>query len=258
MKIEKIYKKDKICFLIKGIRNSIINAIRRSVLEIPVLAIDSVEFYKNDSALYDEILAHRLGLIPLKTPQNFTLREKCSCKGKGCLKCTAMFKLKAKGPCTVYASDLKGKGAEVVYKEMPIVILSKDQELELVAEATLGKGKEHAKYTPGLLWFNAYPIIEIKGCKGCGDCIKVCPKKAIDLKDNEITIDSLKCDLCNACVEFVKNKEKCKINIKPSDQDFIVFVESFGQLEPEDIFTEAITALNNNLEELAKFLKKEK
>ena len=45
---------------------SLANAIRRSVNEVPILAIDEVDIYKNDSALYDQILAHRFGLIPLK------------------------------------------------------------------------------------------------------------------------------------------------------------------------------------------------
>ena len=46
---------------------SLANAIRRSVSEVPTLAIDEVEIFKNDSALYDEMLALRLGLVPLKT-----------------------------------------------------------------------------------------------------------------------------------------------------------------------------------------------
>lgn len=262
MKIEKIQKKeDKVIFLVKGIRNSIANAVRRSVIEVPTLAIDSVEFHKNDSALYDEILAHRLGLIPLKAPKNFILPEKCSCKGKGCLKCIAMLKLKAKGPATVYSSDFKAKGVEAVFKEIPLVILAKDQELELIAEAKLGTGKQHSKHTPGLLWFNSCPVVTVKGCKGCGECVSVCPKKAISLKGPEIIIDPLKCDLCNACIEFTKRKatkEKCDIIIEPSPENFIFYVESFGQLAPEEIFVEAINSLNENLDELAKAVKKEK
>lgn len=258
MKIEKILKnKEKVVFLVRGIRNSIANAIRRSTEEIPTLAIDSIEFYKNDSALYDEILAHRLGLIPLRAPKTFGTREKCSCKGKGCLKCTAMLKLKVKGPCTVYASDLKAKGVEIVFGEMPIVVLAKDQELELTAEAILGKGKEHAKFVPGLLWFNSYPIITTKGCEGCGECVGVCPKKAITIKGKEIIIDPLKCDLCNACIEFIKRKsKKCDIKIDPSVEDFIFFIESFGHLTPEEIFIEAIEVIDENLSTLVKTIKK--
>ncbi|MCX8193962.1 MAG: DNA-directed RNA polymerase subunit D [Candidatus Pacearchaeota archaeon] len=258
MKIGKISKtEEKVVFLVKGIRNSIANAIRRSTEEIYTLAIDSVEFYKNDSALYDEILAHRLGLVPLRVPKTLRPREKCDCKGKGCLKCTVMFKLKAKGPCTVYASDLKAKGAEVVFGEMPLVILAKDQELQLTAEAILGKGKEHTKFVPGLLWFNSYPIISTKNCEACGECIAVCPKKAIAIKGKEIVIDPLKCDLCEACVEFIKSKsKKCFIKIEPSTEDFIFFIESFGHLAPEEIFTEAIETIDENLNILAKAIKK--
>src|SRR3990167_6775281 len=118
------------------ISESLANAIRRSVVEVPVLAIDEVEIYKNDSALYDEVLAHRLGLIPLKTESNMT--EKTSVE----------FKLTKKGPCTVYSGDLNGSG-EVVFDKIPLTILGDDGKLELVATAKLGKGVDHAKYIPG-------------------------------------------------------------------------------------------------------------
>jgi len=253
IKIEKISKeKEKIVFLVKEINNSIANSIRRSVLEIPVLAIDTVEFYKNDSALYDEMIAHRLGLVPIKATKTFKSRKECSCKGKGCLKCTASFKLKVKGPGMVYAKDLKGKGAEVVYPEMPIVLLNKDQELVLTTEAILGTGKEHAKHTPGLIWFNSYPVIQIKDCEGCNECVNVCPRKAITMKNNKISIDPLKCDICDACVEFSKEKEKCSITIEPSKEDFIFFIETFGQLKPEEIFIDSIKVLDQNLKDFDK------
>ena len=48
------------------ISDSLANAVRRYINQIPILAIDEVEIYKNDSPLYDETVAHRIGLIPLK------------------------------------------------------------------------------------------------------------------------------------------------------------------------------------------------
>ena len=52
------------------------NAIRRSVSEVPTLAIDEVEIFKNDSALYDEVLAHRFGLVPLKMEKSMNSKTK--------------------------------------------------------------------------------------------------------------------------------------------------------------------------------------
>jgi DNA-directed RNA polymerase subunit D len=260
VKIEKIKEtKEKISFIIRDSSYSFVNSLRRSIFEIPVLAIEDVEFAKNDSALYDEMLAHRLGLIPLKAPKSFTEREDCSCKGKGCLKCTASFKLKATGPSTIYSKDLKGKGAEIVFKEIPIVILAKDQELELTAEAILGKGKNHAKFSPGIAWFNSIPIINLsKETESYTDLISVCPKKAIIGKGNKIEIDPLKCDLCEACIEYCNKNNKKPLDIAFSEKDFIFNIETFGQMEPKDIFLESVEALDKNLDELEKAVDKAK
>ena len=260
MKIEKLSKtEEKSSFIIYGITNSIANSIRRNLFEIQTLAIDSVEFYKNDSALYDEFIAQRLGLIPLKADlKTLSKKEDCSCNGKGCLNCAVSLKLKAKGPCIVYVSELKGKGFEIIHPEMPIVLLSQDQELEFVAEAKLGNSKEHAKFNPGLIWFNSYPKAEIsKDCNNCGECIKICPRKAISNQGNKIVIDEKKCDLCGACIETC-NKLKEAIKITPSTEDFVFFVESFGQLSPEEIFILSIKILDEHLDELSKELKKQK
>ena len=80
---------------------SLANAIRRSIDEVQVLAIDEVEIFKNDSALYDELLAHRLGLVPLKTEKGMSEKTKIE------------FKLSKLGPCSVYSGDIDGN-AEVV------------------------------------------------------------------------------------------------------------------------------------------------
>ncbi|MEK6970806.1 MAG: DNA-directed RNA polymerase subunit D, partial [archaeon] len=48
--------------LIKGTNTPTINAIRRTILsEVPVLAIEELAMYENNSVLFDEFLGHRLG-----------------------------------------------------------------------------------------------------------------------------------------------------------------------------------------------------
>lgn len=253
----KVIKKDKekkiISFVI-DIPETFANAIRRSALEIPILAIDEVEFFKNDSALYDEFLAHRLGLVPLVTEKTFTEREKCSCKGKGCSKCSVDLKIKVKGPCTVYSKNLKGK-TKPVYEKIPIVILNEGQELELVARARLGKGIEHIKFSPGLIFYRNLAKIEIKDCDDCKKCVEACPQKILKIEKGRAEIkDIYKCDLCEACVEACKKHGKNAIKIS-KDDNLMFFIESWGQIAAKDIFIRAIGKLNENLKELSKKVK---
>jgi DNA-directed RNA polymerase subunit D len=73
-------------FIIKGISIEMVNALRRIMLSwIPCMAVDEVIILKNDSPLYDDILAHRIGLIPLTTDlEVYNLPEDCECGGFGC------------------------------------------------------------------------------------------------------------------------------------------------------------------------------
>ena len=246
--------KNKITF-VSDISESLANAVRRSVLEIPILAIDEVEFFKNDSALYDEILAHRLGLVPFVTEKNIVEREKCTCKGKGCGKCSIDLKINLKGVRTVYSRDIKGK-AKVVYENIPIVILSKDQELELVARARLGKGIKHIKFSPGLVHYrNLAKITVNKECDDCKKCVEKCPQKVLKIENKKPElVDIYKCDLCEACVEACKKHGKNAIQISKDDNS-IFFIESWGQIVAKDIFIGAVNKLNENLKELSKKVK---
>ncbi len=258
MEIRQIQKgENKIIFEVSDINETIANSIRRSIQEIPVLAVDTVEFVKNDSALFDEIIAHRIGLLPLQTDKTLVMQEDCSCKGKGCSKCTVSFKLSCKGPYTVYASDLKGS-AEIIYPKMPIVSLSKDQELQLNAYARLGKGKEHAKFSPGLLYYLPRVTISIgKDCDLCNKCIEACPLKLIELKDQKILVKDIeKCDVCEACLEVCAKHSKNTLKIEKSTNSFVITVESWGQMTARDIFIEACKVLEDNLAQFEKKISK--
>ncbi len=236
-------EKKQISFLLKESTPAFANTIRRIVLEkVPTMAIEDIEFRKNNSILYDELIAHRLGLIPLTTDLNsYTLSEKCKCKGKGCARCQLKMTLKAKGPCMVYASDIKTRDAAVkpVFPKTPIAKLLKGQSLELEATAFLGKGEGHSKWCPAHIYYKQKAIIEINAkCNGCGKCIEACPTKVLELKNNKAEVikdNLLKCHLCEACQDVCPEGA---IKTTPSN-DFVFYVESWGQLEPKKIIVEA-------------------
>ena len=128
-------KDEKMSFLLKNSDVSFANTLRRLMVEeVPVMAIEDVEIRENSSALYDEILAHRLGLLPLKTDlKSYNLLEECTCKGEGCAKCSLKLTLSAKGPGMVYASDFKSKDPKIkpIFPKTPLVELFKEQEIKI-------------------------------------------------------------------------------------------------------------------------------
>ena len=72
---------DTIVLQLEGVDRSYANAVRRfCISEVPSMAIDDIVILENSSVLYDEILAHRLGMIPLRTDlERYVLPEKCDC-----------------------------------------------------------------------------------------------------------------------------------------------------------------------------------
>ncbi len=210
------------------------NALRRSVSEVPVLAIDEVEFYKNDSALYDEMLAHRLGLIPLKTEKSMTSKTKIE------------FKLSKEGPCTVYSGDLKGP-AEVIHQKIPITILNERHKLELVATAILGKGIEHAKYIPGLCYYRH--LMEVKSSPSIDSIIQ---KSKTGLIAPEKKGTKWICDLSDAEAKAIEEQNKDAIKDAP---ELLFIIESYGSLPAKDILIKSVEALEENLSEFEKALK---
>ncbi len=141
---------------LEGIDRSYANAVRRfCISEVPAMAIDDVVILENSSVLYDEILAHRLGMIPIRTDlSRYNLPEECDCGNPlGCHKCRVLFVLDAKGRekvSTVTSGDLVSEDREVrpVSESIPLVKLAVGQSVKLEAYARLGRGKEHAKWQP--------------------------------------------------------------------------------------------------------------
>lgn len=252
-------KENKIRFELKGVNAVFANTLRRNILErVPTMAIEEVELRKNSSILYDEIVAHRLGLVPLRTDlASYNLPRQCSCKGEGCAKCQLKLKLSSQGPCIVYASEIKSRDPKVkpVYPDIPIVKLLKGQQIEVEATAILGEGKEHAKWVPGLVYYQYYPVIEIneKKLNNADACAKACPVNVYEVKNGKLTIKNLlNCTLCGACAEIADGA----IKLNESEENIIFSIESFGQLSCKEILVKAVDVFDEVLDEFNKELKK--
>jgi len=130
------------------------NALRRVCLNgVPVFAIDTVDIIENSSVLPDEGVAHRLGLIPIKTDlSRFNEPSKCDCQSEsGCSNCKVMLVLDSGDSDvtrTVLSNELSSEDDSIkpISDKIPIVQLAPGQRIKVECYARLGRGTEHAKW----------------------------------------------------------------------------------------------------------------
>jgi DNA-directed RNA polymerase subunit D len=147
---------ERVVIKFNNISRQYINAIRRiAISEVPTLAIDDVVILENSSVMHDEAVAHRLGLIPLRTGlDRFVMPQDCDCKSTlGCSKCRVLLVLDSEATektKIVTSGELLSEDELVkpVSKDIPIVVLAPSQKLKFEAYARLGVGKDHAKWQP--------------------------------------------------------------------------------------------------------------
>lgn len=257
--LENKKKENKLAFVLKNSNPAFANMLRRTIVEeVPTMAIEDVELKKNSSILYDEMIAHRLGLIPLSTDLSaYNLPEECKCNGEGCSRCTLKLVLKSKGPGIVFAEEMQSMDPKVkpVFPKTPIVKLMKGQSLEFEATAVLGKGKEHTKWTPGLAWYKYKPVVEVSNSvKDPKTVADSCPVDVFQVKNSKLQVNKdnlLKCHLCANCVET----DPKAVKLNETDDEFVFYIESFGQLAPKKMVEEAIKIINSKVDFISKSIK---
>ena len=246
-------EENKVIYHISDAETSLVNSLRRTIMEeVPTMAIDEVTIVKNTSALYDEVIAHRLGLMPFITDlKSYEMEDETKPKSKARSKYELKMALSVKGPCTVYASDLKTKDPKVkpVYGETPIVILLKGQELELEATAKLGNGKEHTKFSPGLAYYRFYPTLKASKDSNV--------KKAVEMSNNLMAkgsgIEIKEITEWNDAQEQIC--EQNGIETEHNNKEFVFTVESWGQLEAKKLPSLALEIFEEKLKHLDKLVK---
>ncbi len=166
---------EKIRILLTDTDRAFVNAIRRTLIsETPKMAIDKVRFemgtieqdgevWETNGPLPDEMIAQRLAMIPIPTVHDeFHFQDECpECadlveKDRGCPLCTMIYTCKefgTEGGRMVTAGDMSYLGEARLnipenFRSIPITKLSKGQMIEFYATAIMGRGSEHAKWSP--------------------------------------------------------------------------------------------------------------
>lgn len=172
---------NKITLLLTETDTSEVNALRRTILsDVPRMAINKVrfemgltqdnqgEYFESINALSDEVIAHRLAMLPIPTyydrfcfPEDDPANEGLPEDQWGSPASQIIYHCSVRGPSAdseeenvlVRASDLNVLGEADLqipeaYHDIPITSLVRGQYLEFYAYAILGRARDHAKFTP--------------------------------------------------------------------------------------------------------------
>ena len=260
-------------FVLKNASPAKANALRRTMLtDIPKMAIDSVDFhlgpidvdgreFESITPLFDEIIAHRLGMVPVPTRPDgfeFNYKDDCVCGGEGCANCSVMYSLNRNGPCTVLSGDLMPvMGGSGVSNEslkpcdlnIPIVELADRQSVMIYAHAVKGTARKHVKWqVANGVGYKYMPRIEIGNVSDPEDVKSACPKNVFDISKGKLTVrkgGELDCILCNACSE--KDPE---VKVTGDDTEFVFTFETDGSLTAQQVLDEAVKILSESAKDL--------
>ncbi|XP_064412679.1 DNA-directed RNA polymerases I and III subunit RPAC1 isoform X1 [Latimeria chalumnae] len=273
-------EEDTLEFDMVGIDAAIANAFRRILLaEVPTMAAEKVFIYNNTSIIQDEILAHRLGLIPIKAdPRLFEYRNTGDEEGTEID--TLQFQLKVK--CTRNPRSLKdssdpnelytnhnvytrhltwvpiGNQADLfadvdirpVHEDILIAQLRPGQEIDLLMHCVKGIGKDHAKFSPvATASYRLLPDIQLlQRVEGeLAQKLQRCfPPGVIELDDcngrKVARVANPRLDTSSR--EIFRHEEfKDLVCLAKVRDHFIFSVESTGILHPDVLMTEAIKVL---------------
>lgn len=273
-------------FDLVGIDTSVSNAFRRIMIsEVPSVAAEQVYIFNNTSVIQDEVLAHRIGLIPIKIDPDLLSWIDTSVDEKDRFTDVNTVVLTLDVACTrnphapknstdpkelyrnsnVYAKDLKfePQGNQLENFKTPVVPADPDillaklrpgQEISLRVHCILGIGADHAKFSPvSTASYRLLPTIEItqpitgSDAKKFQKCFST-GVIGINEQDEAYVKDARRDTVSREVLRHDEFNGKVKLGRKRDH--FIFNVESTGAMPPEEIFFKSVRILRNKAEYL--------
>ncbi len=260
--------------LVQGFPVAYVNALRRLALsDVPTMAVDYVYFYDNNTGIHDEIIAHRLGLTVLKSDaalSKYKSPEECRGAPEGERDCYVEIEIEEHLKPTelsgkyVTAEAMKISDADVkpAYPGTVLFYIAPGQSVHLVAFARLGRGREHAKWSPATVASSKYvPVVYYDGSKASEECLK-CVEAYPEVRKALESSGRGSLELLNFrntsglryCAEAVCNGA---LHVEYDNTKLILDIESSGALRPERIIFEATKCLEKRARRLLELIEEE-
>ena len=225
-------------FLVRGLTPAIANGIRRAMIaDVPTLSIDSVRFVENSSVMFDEMIALRLGLVPLTTSlDDFEEGDEVT------------LALDVEGPATAYSGDMVSSVEYVqpADENIPIIELKENQHLEFEADAVLDSGKSHAKHQGGVaVGYRHLQKVEVVGdTPEFDDGEPHILRGVIETEDGELIHTD---EFDNDLTQKFPGKE---VEVSDVPGAFVFHVETDGSFTVEELVLRAVESLDMRAAEL--------
>jgi DNA-directed RNA polymerase subunit D len=261
----------------KDVNYSFVNSIRRSLVSmVPCLALHEIDFhmgslgsyvdeesgdereYESISAMFNEIVAHRIGMLPVPTDEK-TIEAFGDSINDDSKQPDIMYSLHKQGPCTVYSGDLEpvsGDDSLVIPEtNVPLVKLAEGQAILVYAKAKIGNAQKHTKWQCAVApRFYQAPTISVSSGKGSKAIFDIVDKKNFKKKGKSHVIDNpVEAHEALRKLEQLWNDKEAKeaMEVITKKDHFIFEFETNGAMKAKLALEQALKALDGHCNEFA-------
>ncbi len=260
----------------KDVNYSFVNSIRRSLISmVPCLAIHEVDFhmgslgsyvdeendeereYESISAMFNEIISHRIGMLPIPTDEK-TVEAFANSIDDDSKQPDIMYSLHKQGPCTVYSGDLEPVSGDeslvIPESKVPLVKLGEGQAILVYAKAIMGNAKKHAKWQCAVApRFYQAPALTVSSGRGSKTVLETVGKSKFKKKGkNQIIDDPVEAHEALRKLEKLWNNQDAQdsIEVTTKKDHFIFEFETNGAMKAKLALEQALKALDKQCKEL--------